>query len=75
MDVLLVIIALIIVVRWASSGLQKAGAWLCEVGQNLSECSAVYKSKSVTSKNTMGGQDELYLQQVREEVRRLTDSY
>jgi len=72
MDALLVVIAIIIVIRWVSSGLQKAGVWLCEVGRNLSESSALNKSISITSKDTMGGQDEEYLQRVREEVRRLT---
>lgn len=70
MEVLIVVIAIIIVIHWAATGLQKAGAWLCNTGRTLTEMSV--RCKQTASKTTKRGADDVYLQKVREEIRFLT---
>ena len=79
MDALIVIVALLLVISWLARRLQKAGAWLCEFGQSLTDLSVAYKSAALHQKaraasTTKGGQDEDgYMVEVRREIRALTD--
>lgn len=76
MDALIVVVAIVIIGYWAGAGLQKAGVWLCEMGQSLTELSAIYKSAALhraAPRLTKGGQDEeeLFIGRVRDEIRTL----